>query len=464
MKHKHGSPSLSRLIRLSMNASTLFTILVFAVIVTILLSIVIRPLAQLGAQLVAHSTMREMTSPAFPENHGIATLTDLSPQSPGFERWWKTVERQEVVNYRIPLLDGNEPLEYDEGREMPRALHTVDMIVELDGRELYRSAYLSSSGTAEDSLRERNWLYDYFNKPYFAPILNDDGQEIGMITARIYPPLLVEIVGVTAALMLLLGLLCFYVNYLLGKWLIGPLLLSLGQLRAVFQKLADGHVDELFDKGVQMDRSYSEIEDIAVETGRIISNTKMHMEQLQEKNEELESQKLVLTRQATIDGLTGLNNRRHFLELIAGRLEEPGLMLMLLDIDDFKRVNDTYGHTGGDVILEGFADVLRNDFNGNSVTGRFGGEEFAVFATGLSEPEMRLSAEKLRAAIEAAVFDLPDSRPIGVTSSIGIAYAYRSSLTFEELYQQADAALYNAKRAGKNRVVVFGDSPLSLPG
>jgi len=189
--NKPFSRSLSRLIRHLMNLSTLFTILVFAVIVTILLSVVIRPLAQLGAQLVAHSTMREMTSPSFPEDHGIKKLIELSPAASGFENWWKTVERQEVVNYRIPMIDGDKPLVYDEGREMPRALHTVDIIVELDGRELYRSAYLSPEGTDEQALVERNWLYDYFNKPYYAPIMDSSGVQIGLITARIYPPLLV---------------------------------------------------------------------------------------------------------------------------------------------------------------------------------------------------------------------------------------------------------------------------------
>ncbi|NGZ76388.1 GGDEF domain-containing protein [Saccharibacillus alkalitolerans] len=464
MTHKTGSPSLSRLIRRSMNASTLFTILVFAVIVTILLSVVIRPLAQLGAQLVAHSTMREMTSPAFPENHGIDRLEDLSPAATGFERWWKTVERQEVVNYRIPLIDGDEPLVYDEGREMPRALHTVDIVVELGGKELYRSAYLPSAGTARAALEERNWLYEYFNKPYYAPILSDGGEEIGLITARIYPPLLVRIVGVTAVLMLLLGLLCFYVNYLLGRWLIGPLLRSMAQLRGVFRRLADGDVDELFEKGIRMDRSYSEIEEIAVEAGRIIDNTKMYMEQLKEKNEELEAQKKVLTRQATIDSLTGLVNRRYFVEQVVGRLDEPGLMLMLLDIDDFKRVNDTYGHAAGDLILEGFASVLDAGFGGEALTSRFGGEEFAVFITRLTEEEMLAGAERLRAAIEASTFDLPGSRSIGVTSSIGIAYTDPRGLNFEELYQQADAALYVSKRGGKNRVTVFGDaSPPQAP-
>ncbi|CAM3367544.1 MULTISPECIES: diguanylate cyclase [Saccharibacillus] len=464
MTNPTGSRSLSRLIRRSMNSSTLFTILVFAVIVTILLSIVIRPLAQLGAQLVAHSTMREMTSPAFPGNHGVERLEDLSPDASGFQRWWETVERQEVVNYRIPLIDGDEPLVYDEGREMPRALHTVDLIVELDGRELYRSAYLSPSGTAEEAIHERNWLYEYFNKPYLAPIVNDEGQEIGLITSRIYPPLLVEIVGVTAVLMLLLGLLCFYVNYLLGKLLIGPMQRSLGQLRNVFRRLADGDVDELFENGVRMDRSYSEIEEIAVEAGRIIDNTKMYMGQLREKNEELEAQKRVLTLHATIDGLTGLFNRRHFLELLAGRLEEPGLTLVLLDIDDFKRINDTYGHAAGDVILEGFAGVLREAFGGQAVAGRFGGEEFAVFLTGVSESEALDGAERLRQAIGSARFELPRHGSIGVTSSIGMVWAQHNRGTFEELYQLADAALYASKAAGKNRVTLADDSLLRREG
>ncbi|WP_172255184.1 hypothetical protein [Saccharibacillus deserti] len=94
MTHITGGQSLSRRIRRPMNASTPFTILVFDVIVAILLSIVIRPLAQLGAQLVACSTLREMTSPAFPKDHGIPDLENLSSESSGFKRWWKTVERQ----------------------------------------------------------------------------------------------------------------------------------------------------------------------------------------------------------------------------------------------------------------------------------------------------------------------------------------------------------------------------------
>lgn len=464
LNKKSGSRSLSRLIRHLMNLSTLFTILVFAVIVTILLSVVIRPLAELGAQLVAHSTMREMTSPSFPENHGIKKLIDFSPQASGFETWWKTVERQEVVNYRIPVIDGDEPLVYDEGREMPRALHTVDIIVELGGRELYRSAYLSQSGTAEQTLAERNGLYDYFNKPYYAPILDDNGKQLGLITARIYPPLLVEIVGVTAILMLLLGLLCFLVNYWLGRWLVRPLLHSMRQLRSVFHRLAEGDVDELFEKGVRMDRSYLEIEGIAEEADRIIDNTKMYMKRLQEQNEELEAQQKVLVRHATIDGLTGLINRRHFLEMIGPRLKESRVMLLLMDIDDFKRVNDTYGHAGGDVILEGIASVLREETRDQALVGRFGGEEFAIFVTGVTEAEVRQCAEKLRAVIEASAFDLPDTRSISVTASIGIAYTDTRYQTFAELYQQADVALYESKRNGKNRVTLFGGSSMQLPG
>ncbi|MDO3409937.1 diguanylate cyclase [Saccharibacillus sp. CPCC 101409] len=456
MKGKTRSQSLSRLIRYSMNTSTLFTILVFAVIVTILLSIVIRPLAQLGAQLVAHSTMREMTSPAFPENHGIAALEDMSEESPGYADWKAAVERQEIVNYRIPLIDGSKPLVYDEGREMPRHLHTVDMAIELEGRVLFRSAMLPSSGTVRESLKERNWLYEYFNKPYEAAILDEDGRQIGLITARIYPPLLVEIVGVTAFLMLLLGMLCFFVNYLLGKWLIGPLIRSLHQLRDAFRQLADGDVDELFEKGLRMDRPYDEIGEIAVQAGRIIGNTKMYMEQLQEKNEKLEAQQLVLTRHATTDGLTGLINRRHFLELIGERLHEPGLALMLLDIDDFKPVNDTYGHVSGDTVLAGFAALLREGFGDSGVAGRFGGEEFAVFLTGVTQEQALDAAERLRGAIERTSFVLTDGQEIGVTSSIGILHADGNLQTFEELYQQADAALYASKKSGKNRATLFG--------
>lgn len=160
---------------------------------------------------------------------------------------------------------------------------------------------------------------------------------------------------------------------------------------------------------------------------------------------------------ATTDVLTGLANRRAFMarleaELaLAGQGGAPG-MLVMLDLDHFKRVNDTYGHAAGDRVLVYLAQLLRGQaLRQGDLAGRLGGEEFAVLLPRTSPQEGAAVAERLREALERSLIDSGDGRTIAITLSAGLAPLEGSS---EHSLAQADAALYRAKNSGRNRVVV----------
>ncbi len=166
----------------------------------------------------------------------------------------------------------------------------------------------------------------------------------------------------------------------------------------------------------------------------------------------------LVSEQAVTDELTGLSNNRGFRELIAKeatRAERFGhmLSLIMLDIDDFKQINDTYGHLQGDKVLRMVGRVLKDESRGVDEPARYGGEEFAV-----TLPETDLEgaldlAERVRARIESEQVPRPGGAgTVSVTASVGAASMHDSASGAEALIAAADAALYEAKRAGKNQV------------
>ncbi len=166
---------------------------------------------------------------------------------------------------------------------------------------------------------------------------------------------------------------------------------------------------------------------------------------------------LSLQHHATHDPLTGLLNRRAFADqsamllAAAARARQPVAALML-DIDHFKKINDTYGHTTGDLVLGLFAATLRSCLRDEDVLGSLGGEEFAVLLSGCTEAQAESVAERVRAAFEAAAVDLYDGRRVMATVSIGLAAAEAPPWAVEWLVNRADKALYAAKSAGRNCV------------
>jgi diguanylate cyclase (GGDEF)-like protein len=130
--------------------------------------------------------------------------------------------------------------------------------------------------------------------------------------------------------------------------------------------------------------------------------------------------------------------------------------LIMLDLDHFKAVNDTYGHPAGDRVLVALADALRQSMREVDVVGRLGGEEFAILMPDTSAEAATQAAERIRRAIEALVLDI-DGQRLAFTASFGVAVFGRADDTIHDLFTRADRALYRAKQAGRNRVELFGD-------
>lgn len=161
---------------------------------------------------------------------------------------------------------------------------------------------------------------------------------------------------------------------------------------------------------------------------------------------------------AVTDDMTGLYNRRYFdrhLGVMLGKAQsqDRDMALMILDIDHFKSVNDTYGHDMGDAVLKEFAARLKRNIRGVDLACRFGGEEFVVLMPDTDFRQAEAVAERVRQSIADRVFEIGGGRPLSVTVSAGVTLNESASDTPESLIKRADVALYRAKREGRNRVV-----------
>ena len=175
-----------------------------------------------------------------------------------------------------------------------------------------------------------------------------------------------------------------------------------------------------------------------------------------------------LVTQARIDAKTGLLNAgtwQHEAEVEFARAQRTGepLAVAMVDIDHFKTVNDTVGHPAGDRVLRGIAGSLRDNLRGYDLTGRFGGDEFAILFPHTRVSEARRISERLRDKIAGDPVVIEDGSHAGyifrLTVSIGVAATDSTRRTFSELVATADAALAQAKRAGRNRVGMPSDAP-----
>jgi diguanylate cyclase (GGDEF)-like protein len=167
--------------------------------------------------------------------------------------------------------------------------------------------------------------------------------------------------------------------------------------------------------------------------------------------------------QALIDSLTGLANRRSAedtlrFELARSARFDGDICFVLADLDDFKQINDRYGHPFGDELLKEFANAMRATVRASDVAARWGGEEFALVLPGTDAAGGTMLAERIREIVESRMLQAPDGTDVRITASFGVA-SFPESEDFGELLAAADSALYGAKRQGKNRV---GISPESL--
>ena len=162
---------------------------------------------------------------------------------------------------------------------------------------------------------------------------------------------------------------------------------------------------------------------------------------------------------ATIDGLTQIANHRKFQDILTQELERSQrynspLTLLLLDIDHFKKFNDTYGHPVGDLVLQQVAKALQGSIRTTDYCARYGGEEFVVVLIQADEIQSRVLAERIRAAVEN--LQIPnENQVLRVTVSIGSATCPSDAGTKQELIDNADKAMYFSKQGGRNRVSYF---------
>jgi len=163
---------------------------------------------------------------------------------------------------------------------------------------------------------------------------------------------------------------------------------------------------------------------------------------------------------AVTDALTGLHNRRYLDSHLAGLFDEASLRgrqisVLLLDIDRFKGINDTYGHDAGDEVLREFANRVKAHTRGIDVVARYGGEEVVVLVPDTPLEGARTVAERIREQVEAKPFSIhKGTRQVSVTVSIGVAAREATDLLGGEIVKRADLALYRAKEGGRNRVVM----------
>lgn len=175
-----------------------------------------------------------------------------------------------------------------------------------------------------------------------------------------------------------------------------------------------------------------------------------------------------LQRAATIDDLTGIANRRQFMNTALDELQRSHryrrpVSLMIIDADHFKQINDTHSHQAGDRALRMLAQALHHLLRNADVFGRLGGEEFAVLMPETELVDALEAAERLRQTVEQ-LEPLPDAQPpVRLSVSIGVATTVNNNETLHGLLALADAGLYRAKEAGRNRVSALQDAPSQTP-
>jgi diguanylate cyclase (GGDEF)-like protein len=185
------------------------------------------------------------------------------------------------------------------------------------------------------------------------------------------------------------------------------------------------------------------------ESRRLIARSDRTERELNLLNSRLKQLSDELDYKARHDNLTGALNRGAVFDLAHRFLEDSSLSLIVLDIDFFKRINDEFGHPAGDAVIRELVNRLRKSLSGKGEIGRVGGEEFTVLLRDASLDEAVQLAEKVRLTIAGEFFSCLPTRP--VTASFGVSWSQAGS-DFEDAYARADAALYQAKHGGRNRV------------
>jgi two-component system cell cycle response regulator len=189
---------------------------------------------------------------------------------------------------------------------------------------------------------------------------------------------------------------------------------------------------------------------------RVINNT---LERARLRNDVKKAQ-AKMAEMSTEDELTKLHNRRYFIEALEGEFErasryETEIALVIMDLDHFKGINDTYGHPAGDMVLSEIGRILKEHVRRNDLACRYGGEEFAVILSNVSRDNIYAAYERFREMVSKQPFEY-ETKKFHITVSIGIAFSNNAE-SANDLLAHADQALYQAKETGRNKTVTYID-------
>jgi len=209
-----------------------------------------------------------------------------------------------------------------------------------------------------------------------------------------------------------------------------------------------------------LEQAVRKLSEMGISYEQAVARTREETSRLQQSIEELEQANKQLEQLASYDELTKLYNKKSFMEALSravkrtNRYKRP-LSVMMIDVDNFKRVNDTYGHEAGDAVLKHLAATMLKTIRETDVLARYGGEEFVVLLTETGAGQVEAAAERLRMAVEQTRFPA-HKKTLRVTVSVGAASCspQDNSVLEKTLIEYADKALYQAKRAGRNRSCV----------
>ena len=228
------------------------------------------------------------------------------------------------------------------------------------------------------------------------------------------------------------------------------------QALMVFSDVTDkkGLEMELLEKNAEMEKTLWEMAEVKDALEARAGELNRVTEELKVLNEKLNQ--LSIT-----DGLTQIFNHRHFQDRLSEEVERVHrskggvLSLLILDIDDFKHFNDTYGHQCGDIVLKQLAGILKGTVRAVDIIARYGGEEFAVILPDTETPGAALVGERICQSVRSTPFSFGDGTSVKVTVSIGVGSITQGHGEKSELIRKADNALYAAKAKWKDRVEVW---------
>lgn len=344
------------------------------------------------------------------------------------------------------------PLKYDVDaafrRKVPKSRTDVPIIPALSGKEVF----LENAP-------------DYRNVPVmaFTRYLKKHGW--GLVV-KIDESEVMEPISNIENVLIILGLILILISAIVGIFLSHVVAYPVENLQKVTNKIKKGDLDSRADE-----KGWNEIKHLSMSFNSMAKTMKDLTENLQlkvkDRTARLDEANKRLEQLATKDPLTNTYNRRYFLERLQQEFSRVSrykgrLAVFMFDIDNFKSINDTYGHQVGDEILKLFSSCLLKMLRNTDIFGRIGGEEFCAIILESSDDSLEKLSNRMREEISKLLYPLDKDKTIQITTSVGVSIYKDGVDSPEVLMERADNALYEAKKRGRNRVIFYNQNIIKL--